>query len=249
VTIGSLFSGIGGLELGLEWARHGPVKWQVEIDAGLREILAKHWPKAKRYADVREVGKHNLKPVDLICGGFPCQDVSGAGKRAGIDGPRSSLWQEFARVVSELNPKWVVVENVASGATHWVDEVRGDLEQLGYESLPIPLEARFFGLPHYRERIFLLAHNHSSPQRREPGQQGAEKTQTEPGPLGYTRGITKSPTSVPTAGVRRSSHGVSNRLDRLTALGNSVAPSSAQVIGEVINTLENYICVTSSKSV
>lgn len=164
LTIGSLFSGIGGLELGLEWAGLGPVRWQVEIDPFCREVLARHWPEAARHEDVRAVGAAALAPVDLICGGFPCQDVSSAGTRKGLAGSRSGLWSEFARVVSELRPRWVVVENVTSGATRWVNPVVRQLEQFGYACLPIPLSAADVGAPHLRRRIFIVAHADHGPQ-------------------------------------------------------------------------------------
>jgi len=116
MRIGSLFSGIGGLERGLELAGLGHTVWQVELNEYCRAVLAKHWPNAERFEDVSSVGKPTLAPVDLICGGFPCQDVSSAGKRAGLAGARSGLWFEYLRIVRELRPQWVVVENVASGA-------------------------------------------------------------------------------------------------------------------------------------
>lgn len=158
MTIGSLFSGIGGLELGLEWSGLGPTFWQVEIDPKPRNCLATHWPEATRYDDIREVGGAELGHVDIICGGFPCQDVSSAGKRAGLAGARSGLWSEFRRVIDERRPRWVCVENVASGATKWVDAVRADLEQLGYASLPIPLSASDCGAWHRRARVFIIAY-------------------------------------------------------------------------------------------
>ena len=86
LTIGSLFSGIGGLDLGLERAGLGPVLWQVEIDEACRRCLASHWPSATRFADVRAVGSDRLAAVDLVCGGFPCQDLSSSGRRAGLAG-------------------------------------------------------------------------------------------------------------------------------------------------------------------
>ncbi len=157
-TIGSLFAGIGGLELGLEWAGLGPTLWQVEREPFCRAVLAHHWPSAERFDDVRCVGEATLAPVDLICGGFPCQDVSSAGKGAGLAGERSGLWREFARIVGELRPTWVVVENVASGARRWLDAIVRELEQLGYACLPIPVSASDCGAPHQRKRIFVVAH-------------------------------------------------------------------------------------------
>lgn len=159
MRIGSLFSGIGGLELGLEMSGIGHTVWQVEKDSYCLGILARHWPGATRFTDVKEVGRATLEPVDLICGGFPCQDVSSAGKRAGLAGARSGLWHEFSRVVAEMRSRWVVVENVASGAKLWVDAVRGDLGRLGYASLPVPIAAADCGAPHLRKRIFVIAAN------------------------------------------------------------------------------------------
>lgn len=171
--IGSLFSGVGGLELGLERAGLGPVAWQVELDPFCRGQLARHWPNVKRYEDVRTVGASNLPYVDLICGGFPCQDVSSAGKGAGLAGSRSGLWFEFARILWEMRPEWVVVENVASGATRWLDTVVAGLEQQGWTCLPIPLSARDVGAPHRRERIFVVGHTDRTGCQR-PGQTQSE---------------------------------------------------------------------------
>lgn len=155
--IGSLFSGIGGLELGLERAGLGPVAWQVEIDPFCRGVLATHWPNARRYHDVRSVGAADLAPVDLICGGFPCQDVSVAGKGAGLAGARSGLWREFARIVGAIRPRLVVVENVASGKRRWLPTVRRDMHVLGYASLAFAVSAFDVGAPHRRERVFVVA--------------------------------------------------------------------------------------------
>lgn len=174
LTIGSLFAGVGGLELGLETADLGPVLWQVEKDEWRRSVLARHWPNVKRYDDVSGVsgercgvrgtadGGRVLERVDLICGGFPCTDVSSAGKGAGIGsadgggGARSRLWWEFDRIVGELRPTWVVVENVASGANRWVDAVRAALGERDYETLPVPLSSSSVGAPHARERVFII---------------------------------------------------------------------------------------------
>ena len=158
LTIGSLFSGIGGLEMGLEMSGLGPVLFQVEKDEYCLKILEKHWPGVKRFKDVKEVTAETASRVDILCGGFPCQDVSAAGKGAGLGGSRSGLWYEFARIVGELRPEWVVVENVASGGNRWVDAVRGDLEREGYTTLPVPLSAADVGAPHLRRRVFIVGH-------------------------------------------------------------------------------------------
>lgn len=155
--IGSLFSGIGGLELGLERAGLGPVVWQVEIDPFCRQVLAKHWPMVDRSVeDVRHASSTTLAPVDVICGGFPCQDVSAAGKRAGLAGARSGLWYEYRRVLEELRPAGVAIENVASGASAWLPTILAQLAELGYRTRALGIAARDVGAPHRRARIFVV---------------------------------------------------------------------------------------------
>jgi DNA (cytosine-5)-methyltransferase 1 len=165
VNVGSLFAGIGGFDLGFE--RCGMrASWQVEQDAYCRAVLARHFPRAERFEDVRDVGAHNLDAVDLICGGFPCQDLSAAGRGAGLDGARSGLWSEFARIVRELRPRYVVVENVPVLLTgkgkRWdrapIGRVLGDLVEVGYDAEWSCLSAREFGAPHLRKRAWIVAY-------------------------------------------------------------------------------------------
>lgn len=158
LTIGSLFSGIGGLELGLEWAGLGPVLWQVESDRSCRGILAEHWPDAHRFIDVRRVGAANLAPVDLLCGGFPCQDVSLAGRGAGLGGDSSGLWYEFERIIDETQPFVVVIENVSGLVRRGLDRVVAGLDGLGYSVEATRLRASDLGAPHFRERLFVVAY-------------------------------------------------------------------------------------------
>jgi site-specific DNA-cytosine methylase len=165
VNVGSLFAGIGGFDLGLERAGM-QVAWQVELDPYCRAVLAQHFPQAQRYEDVCEVSAENLPPVDLICGGFPCQDLSAAGKGAGLAGARSGLWSEFARIVREIRPRYVVVENVPALLTgkgkRWdrapVGRVLGDLAEAGYDAEWACLSAREFGAPHLRKRVWIVAY-------------------------------------------------------------------------------------------
>lgn len=163
--IGSLFSGIGGLELGLEWAGLGPVLWQVEKDPFCQAVLARHWPHAQRFEDVCTVGPSVLRRVRLICGGFPCQDLSFAGKGAGLAGTRSSLWWEYARIIRDMGPAVVVVENVPGIRSRGLDAVLGTLAALGYDAEWHSFRASDVGAPHRRERVFVIAWSVANPNR------------------------------------------------------------------------------------
>lgn len=159
MTIGSLFSGIGGLDLGLEWAGLGPVLWQVEADPYCRQVLARHWPDAQRYDDVRTVDGTALAPVDVLCGGFPCQDISAANPRGrGLDGERSGLWFEYLRLIDEIRPRAVVIENVSRLVRRGLDTVVSGLDGLGYAVEGTRLRAGDVGAPHRRERLFVVAY-------------------------------------------------------------------------------------------
>lgn len=156
MRFGSLFAGIGGFDLGLERAGM-TCAWQVEIDDYATKVLEKHWPEVPRFRDVRECGAYNLEPVELICGGFPCQDISNAGQRIGIDGARSGLWSEYARIVRELRPRVVFVENVSALLVRGIDVVLGDLSSLGYDAEWDCVPAQAVGAPHVRDRVWIVA--------------------------------------------------------------------------------------------
>ncbi len=171
MTVGSLFAGIGGFDLGFQRAGF-EVRWQVEIDPWARAVLAKHWPNVCRVEDVRNAGAHNLERVDVICGGFPCQDISLAGKGAGIEGQRSGLWAEYARIIRELRPRYVVVENVAALRTRGLDRVLGDLAACGYDAEWDCIPASAVGAPHRRDRLWLVAYpNDTQWGRQQPGRE------------------------------------------------------------------------------
>jgi DNA (cytosine-5)-methyltransferase 1 len=158
VTVGSLFAGIGGFDLAASrvWG-WDCVKWQVEIDPFACRVLAKHWPEVPRFGDIRELTGGELEPVELVCGGFPCQPVSLAGKRMGEADDRW-LWPEMRRVVSLLKPAWVVGENVPGLLGMGLDQVCADLEALGYEVWPLGIPAVAVGAPHLRERLWIVAY-------------------------------------------------------------------------------------------
>ena len=152
----SLFSGIGGFDLGFDRAGMTCVG-QVEIDDFCRRVLAKHWPDVKRMADIREVKGDEFGTVDLICGGFPCQPHSLAGKRKGAEDDRN-LWPEYRRLVDAIRPRWVVGENVPGLAYTMLDEIISDLENLQYEVVTFDIPAIAFDAPHIRRRLFIVAH-------------------------------------------------------------------------------------------
>jgi DNA (cytosine-5)-methyltransferase 1 len=224
-TFGSLFSGIGGMDLGLERAGWR-CAWQVEIDSYARRVLAKHWPAVPRFRDVREVGTAELARVDLIAGGFPCQDISAAhtnGERLGIAGPRSGLWHEFARIVGELRPRAVIAENVDQWH-RWLPDVRADLAGLGYASVPLELPAGALGALHPRPRVFVVAYaNGESEPLRALHEEVAGLRPVARGD-GHWR--------TPAPGVLRVADGLPGEMDRLRTLGNAVVPQVAEWLGQ-----------------
>ncbi len=244
LTIGSLFSGIGGLELGLERAGLGPVIWQVEKDEYCRAVLAKHWPDATRYEDVKDVGGRNLAPTDVICGGFPCQDISYAGGGMGFNGDRSGLVVEFLRIVRELRPRYVVVENVAALLTRGLAVVLGELSGIGYDAEWSIVSACSVGAPHVRRRLFIVAYTNGehgwSRVRHSLAQQDGTLQALDgcPGPRVGWRARMANPSA-----LYRGADGVPDRSQRNRAIGNAVVPAVGEVVGRVILDLESQRAV------
>ena len=156
-----LFSGIGGFSLGLERAGMRTVAF-CEIEPFCRAVLKKHWPHVSCYDDVRTLTADRLAAdgirVDLICGGFPCQDISVAGKGAGLEGERSGLWSEYRRLIGELRPRFAIVENVSMLLGRGLGRVLGDLAAIGYDAEWHCIPACAVGAPHIRDRIWIVAY-------------------------------------------------------------------------------------------
>jgi DNA (cytosine-5)-methyltransferase 1 len=235
LTIGSLFSGIGGLELGLERGigNGAHTVWQVEQNEYCRAVLAKHWPDATRYEDVRHVGRSNLAPVDVLCGGFPCQDISQAGAKVGIGGTRSGLWSEYARLVRELRPRYVVVENVAALLARGFGTVLGDLAALGYDARWDCLPAAAVGQPTRRWRVFVVAYPHGR------GLEGHAEWHRQHAPAFGRADVLRLDVAARRATeaasrIRGMGAGVPRGVDRIAALGNAVVPQVAEVVGRLI---------------
>jgi DNA (cytosine-5)-methyltransferase 1 len=245
LTHGSLFSGLGGFDLGFRWASIETL-WQVEQSEFCRTILERHFPDAKRHNDVREVGAKNLCKVDIVSGGSPCQDVSGAPpRRAGLEGERSRLWREMHRVCAELLPSWCVLENVPELRARGADTIADAMEDIGYSCTPLVVGAHALGAPHERDRVWLVCHLDGGD---DPGARGIgslsndeerelDKAQQEWRRVGNelvrAAGIDGRPSY---CAIRREFYGVSHRLDRLVleALGNAVIPQIPMMIGSFI---------------
>ena len=163
-----LFSGIGGFSLGLQ--RVGfTTQYFCEIDPYCRRVLAKHWPHVPCFEDVQTLHGADLGPIDLICGGFPCQDISTAGKGAGLSGARSGLWSEYARLIQEVRPKYVLIENVAALRSRGLDQVLREIAKIGYDAEWHCIPASAVGAPHRRDRVWIVAYVSNTQSKRTQG--------------------------------------------------------------------------------
>lgn len=231
ITFGSLFAGIGGFDLGFERAGM-TCKWQVEIDPYARQVLAKHWPDVRRHDDIKTWPTTDTERVDVICGGFPCQDISFAGKGAGIHGERSGLFFELIRVVREMGPRLVVLENVPAilARGRGMDHVLGALAEIGFDA---EWDCIRTGLHrgHKRDRIFLVAYPvcEGLPSTWQRGKTAREATRF------FVESASASlPWAQHSPHVVRGVHGVPRRMDRIRCLGNAVVPQVAEWIGRRI---------------
>lgn len=261
-----MFSGIGGLDAGVEdaWKAAGygaRTVYQVELELDARKILMRHFPDARRFDDVTEAGlPEHLRsqlPVDLICGGFPCQDLSVAGRGAGIvHGARSGLWRYFKEIVRVQAPPLVLVENVNHGRERWLGTVLGDLEALGYAARAYRVAAGDLGAPHERARAFVLAHADREslrklaerlPRRRARSIRRPWQVESGRDVHPWLAAIARSWATPPQ--VRGVDDGVSDRMGgglsrraRLKFLGNAVCPPVAFVVAlEQIRIFEDIV--------
>lgn len=242
----SLFAGIGGFDLGLERTGGFETVAFCEINPFCQQILAKHWPGVRIYTDVRDLTPQRLEAdgvtrVDVITGGFPCQDLSSAGKQAGIDGSRSGLWSEIVRLAGELRPSYLIVENVAGLLTGeggaWFSRVLGDLAALGYDAEWHCIPASYVGAPHRRDRVWIVANaaevlcdriSVPSALADQRVDEGFKRLWT------YLRTL-KLRSGPPADFSRlREADGLSSRVDAIAALGNAVVPQIPELIGRAI---------------
>lgn len=252
VYCGSLFSGIGGFELGLSYAIPGlNVLWQVEQDSFCQKVLKKNYPAAQLFDDVCFVSADTLEPVDLLCAGFPCQDVSIAqnGKAKGIyDGEKSSLFWEVFRIACQLRPRIIVLENTPGLFVRGFSEVVGSLSSIGYDSEWCVVSARSQGAVHKRDRLFIVSytnnfkrntsHTNSKQCKEQPmhtftmEKESRFKSRISDQNGVHKRNYWKEHTAE--SPFCRVDDGVSDRLAKLKALGNAIVPQCSEYVGKCI---------------
>ncbi len=232
-----LFSGIGGFALGFESVGIN-TKQFVEVDPTCRKVLQKHWPTVPIHDDVSTYcGEEGA--YDIICGGFPCQDISVAGTLKGLSGSRSGLWSEYIRIIREVKPKYVVIENSSNLRNMGLHTILEDLWKSGYDAEWYILEAGQFGASHVRERIIIVAYPIGKRRKRlvkdeylkEVGQRGlCSEEDLHP----VYENVFERSSSWPQPLIRRGDDGTEGRSHRLKQVGNSVYVPLAKFIGSCI---------------
>ena len=228
-----LFSGIGGFSLGLERAGMRTVAF-CEINEHCRSVLQRHWPSVPIYDDIRTLSGDCLGDIriDVICGGFPCQDISFAGAGAGLKGERSGLWADYARLIGELRPSFVIVENVSALLGRGLGDVLGDLAALRYDAEWHCIPAAYVGAPHLRDRVWIIAY--AQEKRPVAWMEGvcAQELSRE------LRGIFGRdwPAWLDQSEICRMDDRPSDWMDRNESLGNTVVPQIPEIIGRAIMT-------------
>lgn len=240
MRVGDLFSGIGGFALAAQRVGWQPA-WFSEIDPHASVVLAERFPGVPNYGDITKVDFRRVEPVGVLCGGFPCQDVSIAGRKQGLDGAKSGLWYECERAIDILRPAIFVGENVSALLVRGLDRVLGSLHALGYDAEWHCIPAAYVGAPHRRDRAWIIAY---------PKRQGLSgplltvETLQRPSrasfPLFGDTGADAWDAVVADCQDIRARDGISPRLDgrRLHALGNAIVPQVAEAIFRAIQEKE-----------
>jgi DNA (cytosine-5)-methyltransferase 1 len=226
-----LFSGIGGFSLGLERAGMRTVAF-CEVDPFCQAILRKHWADIPCHTDIR-IRDFTEGEADIVCGGFPCQDISSSGKRTGLAGPNSGLWREMLRAIRLVRPRFAIVENVADLLDRGMGQVLGDLASIGYDAEWHCIPASYVGLPQARERVWIVANPSQS--GRQTGNEWIARGSILVGWLNNDR-LGEAQTGAQACSTRawRNDDGVPRWVDRMSGLGNAVVPQIPELIGRAI---------------
>ena len=243
-----LFSGIGGFSLGLERTGGFETVAFCEIEPFPRRVLAKHWPEVPQYDDVRTLTADTLArdgiAPNVLTGGFPCQDISIAGRQAGIgEGTRSGLYEHVIRLAGEIRFDYIILENVsallsgpAGDPGAWFAQILADLAAIGYDAEWHNIPASALGGPHRRERIWIIAYPKCKGRERPVADNCIFSSAFTPFPEPFDGSIAGWCQVAERSAPLRDSDGVSLKLerDRLKALGNAVVPQIPELIGRAI---------------
>lgn len=231
ITVGSLFSGIGGIDLGLERAGMSVV-WNSEIDPYACEVLKKHWPNVPNLGDIKGIDWRTVPKVDVIAGGYPCQPFSNIRRdRKGILDERY-LWDYIQHAVSIVRPRVAFFENVEGHLRVGFNQVLEGLASIGYDAEWDMLPASAFGAPHQRKRLIVLAY---SPLRDEQHSVPLQEKQTSETVVHSWEAVARNNRWETEPTVDRVADGVPNRMDRIRGLGNAVVPQVAEYVGNMIS--------------
>lgn len=232
-----LFSGIGGFSLAASWVwgKEHNIASFVEIDPFCQKVLKKHWPDVSVHSDIRSY-KHDRTTIDLLTGGFPCQDISVAGKQGGIRCSRSGLWTELCRIISEARPEHAIVENVPNllngGQGDWFSIILKDLAEIRYDAEWHCVQAAAVGAPHIRDRIWIIAYPSSKHREASEGK-GRVVFKTLPSSIRRIHKWEAEPS------VCRVDDGLSANVDkRIKSLGNAIVPQVVVPIMQAIKELQ-----------
>jgi DNA (cytosine-5)-methyltransferase 1 len=248
LTVGSLFSGIGGIDLGLERAGHR-VLWHSEIDNYACRVLKKHWPEIPNLGDVKKINWSEVPNVDIIAGGYPCQPFSQAGKRKGKEDPRH-LWPYVLDAIRAIRPRYALMENVRGHLSLGFGDVLADLAGCGYSAEWQIISAASVGAPHRRDRLFFVAYpeifggngrRNQSDSETVSGRSALQsKTRGSGGIMAYPEVFGGDEGAFGSwwqtePGMGRVAHGIPARVDKLRGLGNAVVPYVAELVGRLIS--------------
>jgi DNA (cytosine-5)-methyltransferase 1 len=244
VRVLDLFSGIGGFSRGFEAAGWTTAAF-CEIDPFAQSILKKHWPGVPIYEDVEKLTADRLAAdgigVDVICGGFPCQDISTVGQRAGLEGDRSGLWSEIARLIRDLRPEYAVMENVSALLFRGLGEVLRDLAEIGYDAEWHCIPASAVGYHHGRDRIWIVAYPEGSRRGSILQESGLLQATIQdsagsagPGRAFYAPDAQRMLRQTDPS-VLRVADGIPDRIHRIRVLGNAVVPKIPELIARAID--------------
>jgi len=235
-----LFSGLGGFALGAYWAGWRFDEYYFsEVDEYAIKVYRQRFPDAEALGDITAIDTGDLPKGDwVITGGFPCQDISNAGKRKGIQGSRSGLWFEMWRIIRDLRPRWVIAENVGAITFRGLAVVLNSLAQIGYDAEWTDIRASDMGAPHRRERIWIVAYPYSKNIQRRFKQSRSYREQIRTMALPKTWQTNESILS-PSA-LCRTSDGIPHRVERTKCLGNSIVPQIAELLFNQIKEVECF---------